>query len=159
MKKPIVYLLCGLTGSGKTTYAKQLEKQGCIRLSLDEALFKRYGRDFDNNKFFEYEKAIENELKNELIGLLQKGESVVLDFGFWTRKNRDHYKELIKQNNAEWKLIYFKAYKQVLLDRLEERNSKKDPYAHLITTSMLEDFIQRFEEPNKEEEIIVKSKF
>jgi adenylylsulfate kinase-like enzyme len=25
---PVVYLLCGLTGSGKTTYARQLEAAG-----------------------------------------------------------------------------------------------------------------------------------
>ena len=33
---PVVYLLCGLTGSGKTTYARQLEAAGAVRLSVDE---------------------------------------------------------------------------------------------------------------------------
>ncbi|MFF2929118.1 AAA family ATPase [Streptomyces mirabilis] len=34
--EPVVYLLVGLTGSGKTTYAKRLEPTGAIRLSVDE---------------------------------------------------------------------------------------------------------------------------
>jgi site-specific DNA recombinase len=32
----VVYLLCGLTGSGKTTYARRLEAGGAVRLSVDE---------------------------------------------------------------------------------------------------------------------------
>src|SRR5215207_8258600 len=41
---PVVYLLCGLTGSGKTTYARQLEAAGAVRLSVDEEVFARHGR-------------------------------------------------------------------------------------------------------------------
>jgi signal recognition particle GTPase len=33
---PRVVLMCGLAGSGKTTYATQLEVQGYVRLSIDE---------------------------------------------------------------------------------------------------------------------------
>ena len=40
---PVVYLLCGLTGSGKTTHAKQLEAAGAVRLSVDEEVFARHG--------------------------------------------------------------------------------------------------------------------
>ena len=31
-----VVMMCGVCGSGKTTYAKQLEKNGFVRLSIDE---------------------------------------------------------------------------------------------------------------------------
>ena len=41
---PVVYLLCGLTGSGKTTYARQLEAAGAVRLSVDEEVYARHGR-------------------------------------------------------------------------------------------------------------------
>lgn len=51
MNNPKIYLLCGLPGSGKTTYAKQLQEQGVIRLSLDEELFKLFGRDFNPRDF------------------------------------------------------------------------------------------------------------
>jgi hypothetical protein len=40
----VVYLLCGLTGSGKTSYAKRLEAGGAVRLSVDEEVYARHGR-------------------------------------------------------------------------------------------------------------------
>ncbi|MET9686601.1 AAA family ATPase [Streptomyces coeruleorubidus] len=41
----MVYLLAGLTGSGKTTYAMQrLESAGAVRLSVDELVHARHGR-------------------------------------------------------------------------------------------------------------------
>lgn len=41
---PVVVMMCGVAGSGKTTYAQQLEKEGYIRLSIDEELWSAYGR-------------------------------------------------------------------------------------------------------------------
>ena len=34
----------GLTGSGKTTFARTLESAGVVRLSVDEEVFNRHGR-------------------------------------------------------------------------------------------------------------------
>jgi len=33
-----VIMMCGVCGSGKTTYAKQKEEEGYIRLSIDEEM-------------------------------------------------------------------------------------------------------------------------
>lgn len=38
-----VIMMCGVCGSGKTTYSKQKEKEGYIRLSIDEEMWKSYG--------------------------------------------------------------------------------------------------------------------
>ena len=38
-----VVLLCGISGSGKTHYARTLEAQGYRRLSLDRLVWDRYG--------------------------------------------------------------------------------------------------------------------
>jgi septin family protein len=34
---PLVVMMCGVAGSGKTTFSQQLEKEGFVRLSIDEA--------------------------------------------------------------------------------------------------------------------------
>ncbi|MET8625960.1 AAA family ATPase [Kitasatospora sp. NPDC004669] len=39
-----VLLMCGLPGAGKTTYAKELERRGYVRLSIDEVVWQRIGR-------------------------------------------------------------------------------------------------------------------
>ncbi|WP_421648061.1 AAA family ATPase [Nocardiopsis alba] len=42
---PTVFLLVGLTGSGKTTYARSvLEPRGVVRVSVDEEVHRRHGR-------------------------------------------------------------------------------------------------------------------
>lgn len=42
--QPEVVLMCGIAGSGKTTYAKDLEARGYARLSVDEEIWHRFGR-------------------------------------------------------------------------------------------------------------------
>lgn len=44
MAAALAYLLCGVTGSGKTVHAKRLEAEGCVRLSVDELVEARHGR-------------------------------------------------------------------------------------------------------------------
>ena len=43
MTAPIVHMPCGLTGSGKTVYAKRLEAGGWVRLSVDELTHEGHG--------------------------------------------------------------------------------------------------------------------
>ena len=59
---PLVVMMCGVAGSGKTTFAQQLEKEGFLRLSIDEEIWAahgRYGIDFPIEKVEEYKKAAE----------------------------------------------------------------------------------------------------
>lgn len=39
-----VIMMCGVCGSGKTTYALKKEKEGFIRLSIDEEMRNTYGK-------------------------------------------------------------------------------------------------------------------
>lgn len=56
---PFAFLLVGLTGSGKTMYAKRvLEPTGAVRLSVDERVFARHGRygvDYPEHTYFDKE--------------------------------------------------------------------------------------------------------
>lgn len=38
-----VVLMCGVSGSGKTFFSRKLEKNGYVRLSVDELLWELYG--------------------------------------------------------------------------------------------------------------------
>ena len=60
-----VIMMCGICGSGKTTYAK----------------------------------------KKKLLSLIQQGKDVVIDFSFWSKENRNVYKELIQKAGAETELL------------------------------------------------------
>jgi predicted kinase len=131
---PVVYLLCGLTGSGKTTYARELEAAGAVRLSVDEVV---------------------EELRRRLVELIESGHDVALDHGLWRRSDRDAYKRLIEAHGGTWRLLHFKADRDLLPQRLADRSRRGDANAMPLTPSDLEDFITRFEEPTGEGEELV----
>jgi predicted kinase len=152
---PVVYLLCGLTGSGKTTYAKQLEAGGAVRLSVDEEVFARHGRygvDYPASEYFDLERPVVEELRRRLVALIESGHDVALDYGLWRRRDRDAYKRLIEAHGGTWRLLYLKADRDLLLQRLADRRGRADANAMPLTPSDLEDFITRFEEPTGEGE-------
>lgn len=159
--KPIAYLLCGLGGSGKSTYAQKLEDNGLQKFSLDEYVYSLYGRAIINlpeKVYLEYYRTAKVKLDKKLASVIKKKQSVVLDYGFWRRASRDYYKKLIEANGGEWKLIYLKANPELLMTRLKERNKRTDANAFPVTEEMLLSYIERFEEPNNEgEEIIEQS--
>ena len=156
--KPTIFLLCGLPFSGKTTYAKKLEKEGVIRFTLDEQLFQKFGRDFVSG-YIEKEKETKRYLKEKCLEYIKEGRSVVLDFGFWKKVERDEYKLFVDQINAKWQLLYFNVPMKELKKRLRLRNNRDLKNNHFISESMLENFSDQFEVPVKEEAKALSEKF
>jgi len=156
---PVVYLLVGLTGSGKTTYAhRRLVPAGAVRLSVDELVFERngrYGVDYPEHTYFEREAPVVAELHGRLVGLVSAGQDVVWDHGLWLRKDRDALKQLVESSGGRWRLLYFPVERDELLRRLEGRNQRADANALTVTPEALDDFFARFEPPEGEGEEIV----
>ncbi|NEB14128.1 ATP-binding protein [Streptomyces coelicoflavus] len=161
---PTVYLLVGLTGSGKTTYAKQrLEPAGAVRLSVDERVHERHGRygvDYPEPDYFALEKPIVAEIREELVELVAAGHDVVLDHGLWLRPAREEWEKLVESAGGQWRLLYFPVDRAELLRRLEERNQRQDANALTVSESALDDFYARFDPPAGEgEEVIDQDSF
>jgi predicted kinase len=156
----MVYLLCGLTGSGKTTYARRLEAEGAVRLSVDEEVYARHGRygvDYPMSEYFDRERPVLEDLPRRLVELVESGHDVVLDYGLWRRSDREAYKRLVEAHGGRWRLLYFKVDPEVLRQRLADRNRRADANALMVTPSALEDFIARFDEPVGEGEELVQA--
>jgi predicted kinase len=120
---PVVYLLCGLTGSGKTTYAKRLEAAGAVRLTVDEEVHARHGRygvDYPASEYFDRDRPVVEELRRRLVELVESGRDVVYDHGMWRRSDREAYKRLVEEHGGRWRLLYFKVDREVLLQRLAD---------------------------------------
>ncbi len=159
--KPKVYLLCGLGGSGKSTYAQKLTDDGLEKFSLDEYVYSKFGREIANlpeDVYLEHYRKAKIELDNKIANRIRKGQSIVVDYGFWRRSSREFYKKLVEDSGGEWKLVYLKASPEVLLKRLKERNKRTDANAFPVTEEKLREYIERFEEPKNEgEEVILQS--
>jgi len=156
---PVIVMMCGIAGAGKTTYAQKLEKDGYIRLSVDEELWSTYGRysiDYPAEKYEEYSKFVREKLSKKLTSLIQQKKNVVIDSSFWQRAIRDKYKQLIEKTGGQWKLIYLKANSELLRARLRERSERFDANAAFtITDDILEAYLDGFEEPLDEGEIVI----
>ncbi|WP_028648762.1 ATP-binding protein [Nocardiopsis sp. CNT312] len=161
---PTVFLLVGLTGSGKTTYARSvLEPRGVVRLSVDEEVHRRHGRygvDYPEWEYFERQAPVVDWVRERLVELLSRRCDVVLDHGLWRCTEREEWKKLVEASGGRWRLLYFPVSQQELLRRLEERNRREDANALTVTPEALADFVARFDPPEGEgEEVIAADSF
>lgn len=155
----LVIIMCGIAGSGKTTFSQGLEKAGFIRLSIDEEVWStngRFGIDYPVEKYREYLDEAHVRLRNKLVELIQDKKHVVVDSSFWQRSDRDECKQLIENAGGKWKLVYLKVHPDELRKRLKIRNQRFDANAAFtITEETLTTFLNGFEEPRDEGEIII----
>ena len=156
-----VIMMCGVAGSGKTTYSQGLEAEGYIRLSVDEEIWTRFGRygiDYDPARYEDYKQIAEDVLRARLVELVRARQNVVVDLSFWRKASRDKYKALIEILGASWELIYLNVPPQELRRRLAERSKRFDANAaFVIDDETLARFLHGFEPPIGEGEVVIAS--
>lgn len=160
MSNAEVLLLCGPAGSGKTTYAERLVANGALKLSIDESMNEQHGRagiDFDVSEYREREISVMEEHKARMVGSLALGQSVILDYGFPSKSERDEYKAFIESIGAQWRLLYFKADRDTLISRLRLRNESADANALPVSEELLDQLLEWFEAPDGEGEEIIEA--
>ncbi|WP_339317017.1 ATP-binding protein [Paenibacillus sp. FSL R10-2734] len=158
---PVVVMMCGVAGSGKTTFAQKLEKEGFARLSIDEDIWATYGRfgmDYPEQNYELYKEQSEIKLRGELRNLILAKQDVVIDFSFWQRQRRNDYKQLIEAHGGVWELIYLKVQPDELRQRLLIRSERFDANAAFtITEDTLTRFLSGFETPEGEGETVIEA--
>ncbi|MEC3884950.1 AAA family ATPase [Halobacillus sp. HZG1] len=133
-----------------------LEKEGFVRLSIDEEIWTangRYGIDFPVEKLDAYKIEAERKLQHRLIKLIHDKQPVVIDFSFWNRARWDQYKKRMEYCGRRWKLIYLKVHPDDLRERLKLRNKRFDANSFPIFEELLSSYLKGFEIPNGEGEI------
>lgn len=154
--KAIVWLLAGLPGSGKSSYARTLERHGVVRLSVDERVVSRHGllgTDYPAGSHFELARPFVDEVRHEMVRLVRAGRSVVVDHALDHRSERHAWKEQVVANGGEWRLVYFRAGRDLLLRRLAVRNAGGG--VGEVTPAMLDWMAADGEEPSGEGEEIL----
>ena len=120
---PKIYLICGKICCGKTTYAQKLCKENnAVLLSVDEITLALFGQNC-GDKHDEYVENTEKYLLNKSLELLKNNINVVLDWGFWTKAERDSAKDFYKSRNIECELHYIDISDKTWKSRLNKRNN------------------------------------
>jgi predicted kinase len=155
----LVILMCGVAGSGKTSFSTKLASKGFTRLSIDEEIwgrFGRYGLDYTPEDYPGHVSAARDAIKDVLLQLLARRQPAVVDSSFWSRAHRDSYKELIENAGGAWRLVYLRAPENLLRERLEERGRRFDANAAFpIGADELTKFLKDFQTPIDEGEMVI----
>ena len=149
--KPIVYMMLGLPGSGKTTYSKQLQRNlKILRLSIDEEYSKLGGSLSDSSWDENLATEAGQMIKKKTAVQVSSNRSVILDLCPWKKDKREEYREYIESLDALCHIFYFEVEKTELLRRLKIRNSSGED-SYIISPEMLNDFLNEFDIPSKSE--------
>jgi predicted kinase len=160
-----LFITCGVPGSGKTTLAKRLEEeQRAIRLTGDEWLHELYPSEADEAldaelplvqrlQWVSAHRPLVERLQWALaLRALALGVNVVLDWGLWTREERDRYRTEAQEQSARVVLCVLDVpSRDELLRRLNERNAALPAGTFRIDEALLDYGLSRFERPTPAE--------
>ena len=143
--QPRLVLLCGLPASGKTTLARELaESYGAVRLNPDEWEFALDVDPFDEA----FQTRLEAQFWELAQQLLVLGTSVVLEWGFWARSERDEKRETARTLGVAVELRFLDAPHEELVRRVTARHAAG---GIAITESHMEQYRSTFQPPTDDE--------
>jgi predicted kinase len=82
---------------------------------------------------------------------LSLGLNVILDFGFWTRRERHGFRSQAAALGARSEVRFLDVPRSVLWERLAARNADLPLYAFQVTEAQLDLWWSLFEPPTSEE--------
>ena len=119
---PRLFLMCGLPGAGKTTRAKELEKEHhAVRLTPDDWLLAIHLPDWTREDHDALRTPLETLQWSVAKRLLELGINVIIDWGLWGRDERDELRKQAKKFGARVEVVFLNPPRDVLLERLAAR--------------------------------------
>jgi predicted kinase len=143
-----VYLIVGLPGAGKTTYAKELESTApALRLTPDEWQIMLFG---DRNPPDQRD-LVEGKLIQIGMRAAELGTNVVFDFGFWGKDERSALRWIARAVGARSQVVYLPIEHEEQRRRVTARFATTPEHTFAMTDVELEQWRAQFQAPDAEE--------
>lgn len=149
-----VILICGKICSGKTFYCKNLQQRyNAVLLSCDEIESQIFHHSLGENHDI-VAVDIQKYLHKKAIDIISVGSNVVLDWGFWTKAERESVTRYYKLNNIAYEWHYVDVSDATWEGNIASRNEsvisgKSDDY--YVDDGLLNKIKSLFEIPSKDE--------
>lgn len=147
----ILHLICGLPGAWKTTLAKKIETElKAIRFSPDERIKEIWSIEENN-----YRDRIEQLQWKIGKKILASGTDITIERGTWGKDEREKLRDEAWAIGSKVKFYYLDVPKDILIQRILERNKNIWEYEFLIPEDTLhetlDEYIRQFQVPQEDE--------
>jgi predicted kinase len=124
-----------------------------VLLSVDEVMLSLFDEHL-GDKHDVYTAKVKKMLFSKSLALLEVGIDVILDWGFWTKSDRQYAKDFYRASDFECELHYLDIPNGVWKSRIEQRNSlvlEGKTSAYYVDDNLAKKFESIFEEPSPNE--------
>ncbi len=149
-----VIMTCGKICCGKSTYARKIqENRNAVILSIDEitlAMFPEGAGEMHDT----YVSRAEQYLLALSLQILRSGTDVILDWGLWTRAQRDRLRAFYTGHGVKNEIHYLRLSPEEWERRIRGRNAEQkeeEPQAYFVDEGLLRKVESMFEEPSDTE--------
>ncbi len=127
-------------------------KYGALRLTPDEWQYFLFGHDISDPEHDERHTKIEELMWEIAVKALKAGVDVILDFGFWTKSERDEFRRKAHSFGANFQIHYMNVPNDIIWKRLSVRNKSAGKNAvFYVGKDEFDEWSGLFEIPTKEE--------
>ena len=147
-----LHLMVGLPCSGKSSLARTLEHEhSALRLTPDEWHLRLFGQDAEEPEHHTRHTLIETLQWEVASRALSLGVNVILDYGFWTRAEREDFRSRAERLGASSEVHFLDVPEDELLRRLTHRNAQCLLPSFYIPEEMMRPWMSLFEKPTSDE--------
>lgn len=155
-----VYLICGNTASGKSTYSIQFSEEiNAIHFSIDPWMQTLYGPDYnpethDFDWLLERTERVKSQMRKIAEPIIRSGISIVLEIGFGDFDSRAYYRNWAKSIGADVCIHYLDIPVEERRRRVRKRNEEKGPTFAFEVTDEMFDYVEGMFSPPDEDELV-----
>ncbi|GAB5389422.1 MAG: hypothetical protein Alpg2KO_23900 [Alphaproteobacteria bacterium] len=153
-RRPVIHILCGFIGAGKTSFAKQLAHDtGAHRYTPDDMIVERFGNHLTPDEISAANGTIKAEIARDLEHRIRDRQDCILDYGLWRRDKRDELRAELAPLDADLHWYHVTCAPALMKRRALARSQSAGPGVIVIDEAHFDERLPRFQPPAPEEQM------